>query len=108
LPGIRPLIQENVWHALKTEEVFEKLETSEKGLTSGEVEERLSKYGANELEEERKLAKLKMLADQLKSPLVGVLVNETLDSALFNGHTNVILLQISERKNRLTLEIQNT
>ncbi|MBS7656555.1 HAD-IC family P-type ATPase [Candidatus Bathyarchaeota archaeon] len=74
--------KENVWHAYKVEKVFEILETSERGLTTSEAEERISKYGSNELEEEKKLSKLNMLVDQLKSPLVGVLIAAAFISSL--------------------------
>jgi magnesium-transporting ATPase (P-type) len=37
------------WYSLETEEVFEKLETSPKGLSEKEAERRLEKYGSNDL-----------------------------------------------------------
>ena len=76
------MTQENVWHAKKVEEVFERLGTNDRGLTTTEIDERIGKYGLNELEEEKKLSNLDMLADQLKSPLVGVLVAAALISLL--------------------------
>ncbi len=78
------LAQEKVWHTLKAEEVFKKLGTSERGLTTAEAEKRLQTYGANELEEEKKTTKLVLLMRQLKNPLVGVLVVAALVS-LFVG-----------------------
>jgi len=80
------LAQENVWHALHTKEIFEKLDTIERGLTTAEAEKRLSEYGANELEEEKRITKLALLVHQLKNPLVAVLVAAALIS-LFAGKT---------------------
>ncbi len=74
------MTQENVWHALSAEESFKRLKTSERGLTTAEVEKRLQTYGANELEEEKKIIKLALLVRQLKSPLVGVLAAAALIS----------------------------
>lgn len=65
--------EENIWHALSVEEVFNFLKTSVHGLTTVEAEKRLKEYGPNELEEERRFRKLALLFDQVKSPLVGVL-----------------------------------
>jgi Ca2+-transporting ATPase len=67
------LEEENIWHALSVEEVFNFLKTSVHGLTTVEAEKRLKEYGPNELEEERRFRKLALLFDQVKSPLVGVL-----------------------------------
>jgi Ca2+-transporting ATPase len=42
------------WHSLKIEEILDLLSTSLSGLSSKEAEERLKKYGANILPEEKK------------------------------------------------------
>ncbi|MGE5637777.1 MAG: cation-translocating P-type ATPase [Chloroflexota bacterium] len=68
------MAQENAWHNMDNREVFSKLETSERGLKSSEVAKRLETYGPNELEKEKKTSKLTLLVDQLKSPLVIVLI----------------------------------
>lgn len=75
-------IEDQVWHASEVEEVFRTLETDERGLTESEVKERLLKYGANELKEEKGISKFSSLIGQLKNPLVGVLVSTALISFL--------------------------
>lgn len=65
--------EERNWHALEVEEVFDELETSRKGLSNAEVEERFEKYGPNELREEEGVSKIELLFSQLKNPLVVVL-----------------------------------
>ena len=42
-------IQNSDWHALQAEEVLSHLKVEDKGLTSAQVEERLAKYGQNQL-----------------------------------------------------------
>lgn len=62
------------WYQLSTKEVFEKLKTSEKGLSEKEIKERLSKYGPNTLVEEEEISKLKLLIHQFASPLIYILL----------------------------------
>lgn len=76
------LAPENIWHALHIEETFKKLGTSARGLTTDEAKKRLDKYGSNELEEEKRATKLALLVDQLKNPLVVMLVAAALISLL--------------------------
>ncbi len=79
------MAQEDRWHALNVEEVFSRLETSELGLTSAEVQERLDKYGANEIAEEKQVTRLALFLRQLTNPLIGVLLVAALIS-LFVDH----------------------
>jgi Ca2+-transporting ATPase len=88
------LAQENVWHASKIEEVFKTLETSERGLTNAEAEKRLLKYGANELEEEKRISKFALLVSQLKNPLVGVLVAAALISFLVGKLVDTMVVAV--------------
>ncbi len=60
-------------HALSREEVFKKLSSSEKGLTSQQAKERLKKYGKNVIKETNKLQPIKILIEQVKSFLIYVL-----------------------------------
>jgi len=71
---------ENIWHALELQEVFERLKTSMRGLSRHEAEKRLREYGSNELEEEERASVLTLLLDQLRSPLILVLVAAVLIS----------------------------
>jgi Ca2+-transporting ATPase len=62
------------WYQLDAEEVFQRLQTSEKGLTDEEVGKRLSLYGPNLFAREEKISKLKILLHQFKSPLIYILI----------------------------------
>ncbi|MGB9959751.1 MAG: cation-translocating P-type ATPase [Candidatus Bathyarchaeales archaeon] len=88
------MAQENLWHALPLEEVFKKLETSLRGLTPVEAAKRLSKYGPNELEEEKRITKLALLVHQLKNPLVGVLFAAALISFLVGKLIDAIVVAV--------------
>jgi len=88
------LNQENIWHTLSAEEIFKQLNTSERGLTTAEVEKRLQTYGANELEEEKKTLKWALLVRQLKSPLVGVLVAAALISFFVGKYIDMTVIVV--------------
>ena len=73
------------WHAVKKEELFRNLKTSEKGLSEVEAAKRLEKYGENELKEIYKINPFKIFVSQFKSFLIYVLIIAALIS-LFIGH----------------------
>ena len=51
------------WHSLKIEEVFEKTKTNENGLSDKEAKIRLEKFGYNVLRQKPKRTILKLLKD---------------------------------------------
>ncbi len=61
--------------------VLKTLNTSETGLSSGEAENRLEKYGKNELKEEEKTSLVKLFLSQFKSFLILILMVAALVSA---------------------------
>ncbi|MCO5382293.1 MAG: HAD-IC family P-type ATPase [Methanosarcina barkeri] len=61
--------------------VLKALNTSEAGLSSEEAENRLEKYGKNELKEEEKTSVVKLFLSQFKSFLIVILVIAALVSA---------------------------
>ncbi len=64
---------ERKWHALSTEQVVQKLDSSSRGLSSDEAVRRYKAFGPNELEEGKKLSKLALAIEQVKNPLIAVL-----------------------------------
>ncbi len=64
----------NNFHSLKEKECLENLKSSLKGLSIGEVRKRREKFGPNELEQEKPLGKLVILFEQIKSPLIYILL----------------------------------
>jgi magnesium-transporting ATPase (P-type) len=107
------------WYQLCVEEVFKKLETKNRGLTSIETQERLKIFGPNELES-RKPSVLMRFLRQFNNPLVYVLLvaaaitgtltlrgeNMLPDTAVILGVVilNVILGFIQEGKTESALE----
>jgi len=73
LRRITPVTNKTEWYQLPVEAVFQSLQSSESGLTSAEAQERLKKYGLNELMTKKPSALMRFLR-QFNSPLVYVLL----------------------------------
>ena len=68
--------------------VFQELESSTSGLTEEEAENRLEKYGFNELEEKRKITALKILVRQFANFIVWVLFAAAMISLIVGEDLN--------------------
>jgi Mg2+-importing ATPase len=77
-PGI------NAYWSLEITELFGRLNSNLKGLSSVEGATRLRQYGANELREQHSLSRLRVLGNQFRSPLLLLLVFAAAASA-FTG-----------------------
>ncbi|HEY7683117.1 MAG TPA: magnesium-translocating P-type ATPase [Gemmatimonadales bacterium] len=73
LPKSQPEIAEGYW-ALPVLEVARRLDAPENGLSSAAASERLLTYGPNELRARRPLSRLGVLLNQLRSPLLLLLI----------------------------------
>ncbi len=73
------------YHAKSVREVFEELNTSEKGLSKEEGKVRLEKYGKNDIKEKRKLKSFKILIQQFNSFLIYILLIAAIVSFII-GH----------------------
>ena len=62
------------WHALSVEEVFRSLQATEHGLSQQEAEQRLARFGPNELQERGKVSPLAIFLEQFKSILIIILL----------------------------------
>ncbi len=84
------------WYQLNIKEVFERLKTSEEGLTDADVQYRLSEYGPNILAAEERISKLKIALDQFKSPLIFILIFAAIITTLLGEYidTGVILIVV--------------
>jgi len=67
-------VQPPQWHVLAADDIFRQLHTQRSGLSSQQAEKRLVQHGANTLPESAGTSVVGMLARQLISPLVGILV----------------------------------
>ena len=105
------------WYSLSLEKIFEKLESSDRGLSLEIAKERLKQYGTNSLPEEKPHSKLRLFLSQFQSPLIYILLaasgvvfamGETVDGSiilavlLFNAIVGVI--QEGKAQNKSALE----
>jgi Ca2+-transporting ATPase len=74
-----------LWHTIKFEDVFTKLNSGQRGITSTEAEQRLTEFGPNELQSTGKISPWSILLDQFKNVLIVILLLATGLSA-FLGH----------------------
>lgn len=76
---------EKTWHSLSLDEIFQSLSSTDKGLVTEVVDDRLKKYGANILPKEKPYSKLWLFLNQFKSPLFFILLI-AFGISLYLGH----------------------
>ena len=81
------------------QEVLEQQKTSESGLTSGDAEERLQKYGKNKLKEGKKESLFHKFLMELKDPMVLILIAAAVISGITSAYSgesfaDVIIIMI--------------
>ncbi len=72
--------------------IFEELQTNEKGLTSLEAEKRLEKYGRNELPEKKPEGFFSIFISQCKSPLIYILLGAGVIVSLMGEWADAIVI----------------
>jgi Ca2+-transporting ATPase len=70
------------WHAGKIDEVMHELDVTHEGLTSQEAQERLKKYGYNELVAKKRRSALRMFLGEFKDIFILLLIAATIFSAI--------------------------
>jgi len=80
------------WHSIAIKKVFEKLKTSPKGLSDKRAEKRLKKYGLNRLAQEKSFSKTRIFLEQLRSPLVYILVIAGGVTWFLSEHTDTVII----------------
>ncbi len=73
------------WHNLSLQKVFKELKSSQKGLSARQVKARQKTFGRNRLLKGKSLSNLVILFNQIKSPLVYILLFAVIISAIL-GH----------------------
>lgn len=66
-----------LWHVLPTSQLFYKLNSSEKGLTSEDATQRLAKVGKNQFPEEKTFSAVRLLLMQFANPLMYIMIGAT-------------------------------
>ena len=95
------------WHALSTDEVLAKLQSSLDGLTNEEAARRLAEYGPNELRVAPRLSPWKLLLDQFKNGLIVILLVAAALSAFLGLVAEAIAIGVTALFNVLLGFIQN-
>ncbi len=81
-------------HSMDIKEVYEKLNTSDKGLSGSEVNKRLEEYGKNELPKEKKAGIAKVFFSQFKSSIVYIMILAAIFSFLLKEYVDTIAIII--------------
>lgn len=84
-----------LWHSFSAKDVLKILSSSPRGLTSGEADLRLEKYGKNAFEHSRKFWFLKLLLRQVRSPLVFILLIAGLVTLFLGAYTDSAVIFIA-------------
>ena len=80
------------YYDMNTQEVLSQLNTSMNGLTGGEAESRLSRYGKNEITERKKKGVLRVFAEQFADLLVIILIISALVSVFTDNIESAIVI----------------
>lgn len=78
--------------SLGAEELFKKLDSSEKGLSSAEAKKKLSEYGFNEVSAKDKRTAIGILLSQLKSPLVLILIGASMIAGFLGSPLDALII----------------
>ncbi|PWJ49601.1 calcium-translocating P-type ATPase, PMCA-type [Faecalicatena contorta] len=103
------------WHAKTAGEIYENLETSAEGLSDTEAAKRLQTFGVNELRKKEARTIWKMLWEQLKDPMILILIGAAILSfvlqepleggvILFIVAVNAAISIIQEKKAEASLD----
>jgi Ca2+-transporting ATPase len=98
----------NLWHHLSVDQTAKKLQTSKNGLTEKDAQERLTKYGLNQLPSKKKISALELLLNQFKSPLVYVLLGASALSCLLKEFNDALIISLALIINALVGFIQES
>ncbi len=82
------------YFAMTKEEVLSKLNSKETGLTTGEVEIAIEKYGYNQLNEEKKLSTKQVFISQFKDFLVIILIIASIISIISGNVESAVVILV--------------
>lgn len=102
------------WHVLEAGKIYQKLETSALGLSDAQAAKRLQTFGENQLQKKAKRTLPQMLWDQLKDPMILILLaaavlsfvlGELLEGGviLFIVAVNAVISIVQEKKAEASL-----
>ena len=82
------------WHKLHIHEIFQKLDSSQIGLTTNAAEEKLLQNGTNELQEGKKKSIAAMLLAQFKDVMILILMAAAVIAGIIGDLTDTIVIII--------------
>jgi P-type Ca2+ transporter type 2C len=82
------------WHRLSISEVLTTLGSNKQGLSTHQAEEKLTRYGFNELEEQQKKSLFMMMLSQFKDVMILILLGAALISGILGDITDSIVILI--------------
>jgi Ca2+-transporting ATPase len=85
-------MESGAWHSANLKDVFKRLGTREKGLTTDEARERLAKYGHNHLKRAKGRTPLKIFLEQFNSFLIWILLGAVVISFLLDEVADAIVI----------------
>jgi Ca2+-transporting ATPase len=80
------------WHQKELNEVFEELSSSLQGLSPDDAQQRLQKYGSNELKEKKKKSPFMMFLDQFRDFMIIVLIVAAIISGIIGELSDTIAI----------------
>ena len=80
------------YFSIETEEILEKFNVSKDGLNEKQVDENISKYGLNELNQKKKKSVLQVFITQFKDLLIFILIAAGIISMLSNNVESTIVI----------------
>ncbi|MAE42915.1 ATPase [Candidatus Woesearchaeota archaeon] len=81
-------------HNKKIEDVFKELKTNKEGLTEKQAEERLKKYGPNEIKQAKKISPIKIFLQQFNNILIYILIAAVIISIFLGEKEDAIVIGI--------------
>ncbi|MBQ3307228.1 MAG: HAD-IC family P-type ATPase [Bacilli bacterium] len=87
-------MKEKTYYSMSEEEIYQKLQTSEDGLSSKEAMKRLNKYGLNELPKKKPDSIIKIFFSELKDPIVLLLLVAIIASLIVEEYVDAIAIFI--------------
>lgn len=82
------------WYNLEIDKVYETLKTSEEGLSSQEVKQRIEEYGPNELQEKKKKPKWQIFLHQFKDFMILVLLAAAIISGIVGDVVDAVIILV--------------
>lgn len=101
-------MNEMLWHTLDAAQTLKELEASESGLDTGEVRNRLKKFGRNVLPCRRRLTLLEIVLRQFLSPLIYVLIAAGVLSVVLGKYEDAIFIGVILFVNALIGAVQES